>query len=249
MRVFSIRGNFDDRLTHTTHIASKEIAPSPDESNQIESNLSGEQSLKNREARETHKTTGELQNTRKYPALQIQTMSSLARNRLSQIATRAGKFHKPKPQLKEAAKKSKWNIVRGDKVQVIGRNHPERGKQGIIKKVLREVDRVIVEGVNMGPRSIKGDKDKGVPGKVIQLERTMHYSNVQLVDPIQGVPTRIYKKILPSGEKVRISKKSGAIIPKPDLLTMRRKPISSVVTESCTSEDDAWESTYVETRW
>lgn len=102
------------------------------------------------------------------------------------------------------------------------------------------MDRVIVEGVNMGPRSIKGDKDKGIPGKVIQLERTMHYSNVQLVDPIQGIPTRIFKKILPSGEKVRISKKSGAIIPKPDVLKMRKKPISSIVTESCTSEDDAW---------
>ena len=172
-------------------------------------------------------------------------MSSAARNRLSQIASRAGKFHKPKPQLREAAKKSKWNIVRGDKVQVIGRNHPERGKQGIVKKVLRDLDRVIVEGVNMGPRSIKGDKDKGIPGKVIQLERTMHYSNVQLVDPIKEVPTRIYKKVV-NGETVRISKKSGAIIPKPDILTMRRKPISSVVTENCTSEDDTWESTYVD---
>lgn len=175
-------------------------------------------------------------------------MSSAARNRLSQIASRAGKAHKPKPQLREAAKKTQWNIVRGDTVQVIGRNHPERGKQGIIKKVLRDLDRVIVEGVNMGPRSIKGDKDRGIPGKVIQLERTMHYSNVQLVDPIQGVPTRIFKKILPSGEKVRISKKSGAIIPKPDVLKMRKKPVSSVVTESCTSEDDTWESTYVDNR-
>jgi len=175
-------------------------------------------------------------------------MSSAARNRLAQIASRAGKNHKPKPQLREAAKKTQWNIVRGDKVQVIGRNHPERGKQGIVKKVLRDRDRVIVDGVNMGPRSIKGDKDKGIVGKVIQLERTIHYSNVQLVDPIKGIPTRIFKKILPSGEKVRVSKKSGAIIPKPDILTMRRKPISSVVTESCTSEEDAWETTYVDNR-
>ena len=175
-------------------------------------------------------------------------MSSLARNRLSQIVSRVGKIKKPKPQLREAAKKTQWNILRGDKVQVIGRNHPERGKQGIIKKVLRDLDRVIVEGVNMGPRSIKGDKDKGIPGKVISLERTMHYSNVQLVDPIQGIPTRIFKKILPSGEKVRISKKSGAIIPKPEILSMRRKPINSTVTESCTSEDNTWESTYVDNR-
>lgn len=175
-------------------------------------------------------------------------MSSIARNRLSQIASRAGKFSKPKPHLREAAKKSKWNIVRGDKVQVIGRNHPERGKQGIVKKVLRDLDRVIVESVNMGSRAIKGDKDKGIPGKIIQLERTMRYSDVQLVDPVHGVPTRIYNKYLPTGEKVRVSKKSGEVIQKPDLLKMRRKPISTVVTESCTTEDDAWESTFVDNR-
>jgi large subunit ribosomal protein L24 len=170
-------------------------------------------------------------------------MASIARNRLQRIAQTAGKFHKPKPQLIEAAKKTQWNIIRGDKVQVIG-NHPERGKQGIIKAVLRDKDRVIVEGVNMGPRNIKGDKDRGIPGKVIMKERTIHYSNVNLVDPVLGVPTRIIKKILDTGEKVRVSKKSGTIIPRPEILKFRRKPISSIVTESCTSEDDAWEISY-----
>lgn len=170
-------------------------------------------------------------------------MASVARNRLQRLAQTAGKFHKPKPQLKEAAKKTSWNILRGDKVQVIG-NHPERGKQGIVTIVLRDKDRVIVEGVNMGPRNIKGDKDRGIPGKVIMKERTIHYSNVSLVDPVQNVPTRIIKKFLETGEKVRISKKSGAIIPRPEILEFRKKPINSVVTESCTSEDDAWKITY-----
>lgn len=170
-------------------------------------------------------------------------MASIARNRLQRIAQSAGKFHKPKPQLQEAAKKSKWNILRGDRVQVVG-THPERGKQGIVLKVLRDKDRVIVEGVNMGTRNIKGDKDKGIPGRVIMKERTIHYSNVNLVDPIQNVPTRIIKKYLESGEKVRISKKSGAIIPRPELLTFRKKPVNSIVTESCTSESDAWEITH-----
>lgn len=92
-------------------------------------------------------------------------MSSAARNRLSQIASRAGKFHKPKPQLREAAKKSQWNIVRGDKVQVIGRNHPERGKQGIVKKILRDLDRVIVDGVNMGLEASRETKTREYPGR------------------------------------------------------------------------------------
>ena len=57
---------------------------------------------------------------------------SASRARLQRIAQSMGKFHKPKPQLREAAKKTKWNILRGDKVQVIG-NHPERGKQGSLR--------------------------------------------------------------------------------------------------------------------
>eukprot|EP00980_Cylindrotheca_fusiformis_P020316 scaffold7344_cov145-Cylindrotheca_fusiformis.AAC.14 len=170
---------------------------------------------------------------------------SASRARLQRIAQNLGKFHKPKPQLREAAKKTKWNVLRGDKVQVIG-NHPERGKQGIVKTVLREKDRVIVEGVNMGVRNIKGDKDRGIPGRSVQIERAMHSSNVQLVDPVTGGPTRIMRKYLQTGEKVRIAKKSGAIIPRPDILSFRKRPVNSIVTESDTSEDDAWETTYSE---
>lgn len=168
-------------------------------------------------------------------------MSSTARSRLQRLVQQ--KFSKPSPQLREAAKKKSWDILRGDKVQVIGQ-HPERGKQGIVLKVLRAQDRVIVEGVNMGVRTIKGDKDRGIQGRTIQKERTLHYSNVNLVDPVHGVPTRVNKKILDTGEKVRISKKSGAIIPRPEILTFRRRPVNSVVTESCTSEDDAWAISY-----
>ena len=159
------------------------------------------------------------------------------------IAQQVSKIRKPSPQLLEAEKKKRWDIVRGDKVQVIG-SHPERGKQGIVKQVIRKKDRVIVEGVNMGKKHIKGDKDRGIPGRTIMKERTIHYSKVNLVDPISNVPTRIYKKILEDGTKVRVAKKSGAIIPRPAILTYRKPPTNSIVTESCTSEDDAWKVTY-----
>jgi large subunit ribosomal protein L24 len=165
------------------------------------------------------------------------------RGRLQQLAQKLGKFNKPKPQLREAAKKNKWDVLRGDKVQVIG-SHPENGKQGIVVKVLRSLDRVIVEGVNMGVKNIKGDKDRGIPGRTIMKERTMHYSNVNLVDPVQGGPTRINRKFLETGEKVRIAKKSGAIIPRPEILSFRKRPVNSIVTESCTAEDDVWEISY-----
>ena len=150
---------------------------------------------------------------------------------------------KLKPQLLEAAKKDKFNIVRGDQVQVIG-NHPERGKQGIVEKVLRDRDRVIVRGVNLGPMRIKGNPDRGIPGRVQEVPRAIHYSNVNLVDPVTKLPTRITKKILEDGTKVRVAKKSGAIIPKPEILKMRKRAKSSIVTESDTLDEDVWETTY-----
>jgi large subunit ribosomal protein L24 len=146
--------------------------------------------------------------------------------------------------MKKKENRTPYNIVRGDKVQVIGRRHPERGKQGIVKEVLRKLDRVIVEGVNMGPRRIKGDPDRGIKGTTIMKERTIHYSAVNLVDPVTNQPTRVYRKYLEDGTKVRISKKSGAIIPRPDILTVRRKPVNAIVTKDDTSDEDAWEVTY-----
>lgn len=150
---------------------------------------------------------------------------------------------KRKPQLLEAAAKRKWNIVRGDKVQVIG-NHPEKGKQGIVEKILRDRDRVIVQGVNLGPMRVKGNPDRGIPGRTESVPKAIHYSHVNLVDPVTNTPTRISKKILEDGSKVRVAKKSGAIIPRPDILTVRKRARSSIVTESDTLDEDVWEVTY-----
>lgn len=147
---------------------------------------------------------------------------------------------KRKPQLLEAAKKKRWDIFRGDKVQVIG-THPERGKQGLVKTVNRETDRVIVEGVNLGPKRIRGDPERNIAGTTIQEERPIHYSKVNLVDPVTGLPTRVSRRILEDGTKVRVAKKSGAVIPRPQV---PKPPINSIVTESDTLDEDVWEFTY-----
>ena len=151
---------------------------------------------------------------------------------------------KPKPQLREAAKKTSWDILRGDKVQVIGK-HPEQGKQGVVKRVNRKTDRVVVEGVNMRPRRIKGDQERGIKGLTVQREQAVHYSKVNLVDPVTGLPTRVTRKILESGEKVRVAKRSGAVIPRPEILSIRKRPVNATVTESCTPDAAAWEITYI----
>lgn len=150
-----------------------------------------------------------------------------------------------KPQFVEAAKKTKWNILRGDQVQVISKSHPEYGKQGIVLRVDRSRDRVVVENVNLGTKYIKANTELGTPGKTTKVERSMHYSNVNLVDPVTGQPTRVMRKYLEDGTKVRVAKKSGAIIPRPEILKQRKRPQSLSSTESDTvGDDDVWEVTY-----
>mmetsp|Transcript_827 Transcript_827/g.1269 ORF Transcript_827/g.1269 Transcript_827/m.1269 type:complete len:174 (+) Transcript_827:170-691(+) len=164
------------------------------------------------------------------------------RQKMMKDLMKSGNPNIPKPALREAAKKTSWNIVRGDKIQVIGR-HPESGKQGIVQKVIRKQDRVIIEGVNMAPRRVSGNPELGVKGTTVMKERSIHYSNVNLVDPLTNKPTRVFKKILEDGTKVRVSKKSGAIIPKPETLKVRQTA-NAIVTKSDTLDKEVWEITY-----
>lgn len=150
---------------------------------------------------------------------------------------------RPKPAVIAAENRRRWNIVRGDRVQVVG-DHLERGKQGKVLHVLRKLDRVIVEGVNTKQKYVKGKPERGIPGRSITKEHSLPYSYVNLVDPVTNLPTRISYSFLEDGTKVRVAKKSGAIIPKPDILRFRKRPIRSHVTDSDTVEADVWEVTY-----
>lgn len=157
---------------------------------------------------------------------------------LNQASTSARSSKKPEFDMNQ-----KWKIVRGDKVQIVG-DHAERGKQGIVKQVLRKQNRVLVDGLNLYNKHVKGQPDRGIAGRTITRERTIPYSNVNLLDPVTGEPTRIYRKFLEDGSKVRVSKKSGAVIPRPDLLAYRKRPLNHIVTDCDTAEADAWEITY-----
>lgn len=118
----------------------------------------------------------------------------------------------------------RWTIVKGDLVQVI--QGPQTGQQGKVMQVLREKNRILIENVNMRRRIIKPRGD-GTPGKIVTRPCTVHYSNVLLVDPTNGKPTKISRKFLADGTKVRVSKASGHIIPKPIPL-VTRKPRSVI---------------------
>lgn len=121
-----------------------------------------------------------------------------------------GKQVHPKDQL------NTWKILKGDTVEVV--SGPERGKQGKVIKVMRNKSRVVLEGINLSKRHVKkGMQQEGEKSNYYKAASPIHVSNVMLVDPVTKKPTRVGFKFLENGEKVRVAKKSKAIIPKPKL--------------------------------
>ena len=113
------------------------------------------------------------------------------------------------------------NIRKGDLVQVI--SGKDRGVKGKVIEVYPEADRVIVEGVNRIKKHTKvGQSARGAKtGGIITTEAAIHVSNVQIIDPEDGRPTRIgfrkekVEKRRPDGStyeaerSVRISRRTG----------------------------------------
>ena len=98
----------------------------------------------------------------------------------------------------------KYNIKKGDTVYVNAGN--DKGKTGKVLEVLREKDRVIVEGVNMVSKHTKPNP-KAPQGGIIKQEAGIHISNVNLMDA-NGKATKVAHKVV-DGKKVRIAKTTG----------------------------------------
>jgi large subunit ribosomal protein L24 len=90
----------------------------------------------------------------------------------------------------------------------------DRGKRGRVMRIVAEKNRVVVEGVNIIKRHTKANPQKNVKGGVVEREAPLHASNVQLVCPECGEPTRIGKKILGDGRKVRVCRKCEGVVDK-----------------------------------
>ncbi|HEX3210390.1 MAG TPA: 50S ribosomal protein L24 [Geminicoccaceae bacterium] len=102
----------------------------------------------------------------------------------------------------------KFKIRKGDRVIVVtGR---DRGKQGEVLRVLRDEDRLVVQGVNMIKRHQR--PSAGHPGGIIDKEAPIHISNVAHIDPAGQEPTRVGYKFLEGGRKVRFAKRSGEVL-------------------------------------
>ncbi len=101
---------------------------------------------------------------------------------------------------------SKLHIKKGDTVYVNAGN--SKGQTGKVLSVLVKKQRAVVEGVNMVSKSTKPSA-KHPQGGIIKQEAPIHISNLNVVDPKTGKPTRIGRRIGENGKLVRYSKKSG----------------------------------------
>ena len=100
---------------------------------------------------------------------------------------------------------SKIYIKKGDDVYVLAGE--DKGKTGRVLEVLRDKGRVIVEGVNIVTKATKPSA-KHPQGGLVKMEAPVHISNLALVDPKTGKPTRVGYRFV-DGKKVRYAKKSG----------------------------------------
>jgi large subunit ribosomal protein L24 len=103
-------------------------------------------------------------------------------------------------------------IKTDDEVIVIGGK--DRGKRGKVLRVEPKRNRVYVEGLNIvkrhqRPRQVAGAQRAEQVGGVIEKEGSIHISNVMLVDPRDGKPTRIGIEV-EGGKRLRIAKRSGS---------------------------------------
>lgn len=136
-----------------------------------------------------------------------------------------------------------WRILRGDNVMIT--RGKDRGETGIIKRVIRSQNRVIVEGKNLVKKHIK--QGQGHEGGIFSVEAPLHVSNVQVIDPVTGKPTKVGIRYLEDGSKVRVSRgigASGSIIPRPEILKIRTTPRPTAAGPKDTPMEVVMERTY-----
>jgi len=111
---------------------------------------------------------------------------------------------------KKRVPKHQMKVRKGDEVLVVAGN--DKGKRGKVLKVFPNEDRIIVEGVRFVKRHTKANQ-KVPQGGIIEREGKLHVSNVMVIDPKSGKPTRIGHKTVEADEgkqrRVRVAKVSG----------------------------------------
>jgi large subunit ribosomal protein L24 len=102
-------------------------------------------------------------------------------------------------------------ITKGDTVRVM--RGEDKNKEGKVIRVFPKTGRITIEGVNIVKRHRKARRAEEQSG-IIDMPAPIHHSNVMLLDPKSGAPTRVRRRIDTDGTKERISAKSGDPIPR-----------------------------------
>jgi large subunit ribosomal protein L24 len=101
-------------------------------------------------------------------------------------------------------------IKKGDDVIVI--TGKDSGKRGTVLKVVSELDRVVVENVNVVKKHQKPNPNAGVAGGIVEKEMSIHVSNVMLYNPQTKKGDRIGIRTLEDGKKVRYFKSTNEVV-------------------------------------
>jgi large subunit ribosomal protein L24 len=109
------------------------------------------------------------------------------------------------------AERMKLHVTRGDTVRVM--RGDDKGKEGKVLRVYPKTGRVTIEGVNIVKKHRKARRENEQSG-IIDFPAPVHASNVMLIDPKSGAPTRVRARLDDDGTKERISVKSGDAIPR-----------------------------------
>jgi large subunit ribosomal protein L24 len=97
----------------------------------------------------------------------------------------------------------------GDLVVVI--SGEDKGKRGKVTRVLKETNRVVVEGIKLVKRHMRQTPQR--PGGILEMEAPISASKVMLVDPETDKPTRVRHDKDGEGEKIRVGKSGATIQP------------------------------------
>jgi large subunit ribosomal protein L24 len=101
-------------------------------------------------------------------------------------------------------------IKKGDEVVVL--TGKDKGKRGVVLRVMNDVEKVLIENINMAKRHTKGNPTQGTPGGIIEKELPIHLSNVAIWNPVLNKADRVGIKTLEDGKKVRFFKRNNEVV-------------------------------------
>ena len=103
---------------------------------------------------------------------------------------------------------AKWKIKKNDQVLVLAGK--DRGARGRVMRVLSSAGKAVVEHVNMVKRHTRPNPQQGIQGGILEKEGPVQISNLMVICPECGEPSRLGRKILEDGRSQRLCKKCGA---------------------------------------